>query len=164
MWSVFFLFCLIAEIKQLWLHVYTTSRFSVVWFQGASVLSPAVTDFIISGHEQPLTFPLVEARCEGCGPITQEQELLRPGAERRTIASLIKWMWGQVGVAANEGCRRGKLQGKSVGSDVGVEGGLWGSAKKDPKQNVFWWRAPFCPVMASLAFFHHSQWREANGA
>ena len=72
--------------------------------------------------------------------------------------SLIKLMWKQVGVAANERCGQGILQGIV----------MWGEglsqAKKDPKQNVFWWRAPFCPVMASLALFHHSQWREANEA
>lgn len=43
-------------------------------------------------------------------------------------------MWRQVGVAANEGCRQGKLQGKVLAVTWGE--GL-SQAKKDPKQNVF---------------------------
>lgn len=39
-----------------------------------------------------------------------------------------------MGVAANEGCRQGKLQGKVLAVTWGE--GL-SQAKKDPKQNVF---------------------------
>lgn len=52
---------------------------------------------------------------------------------------------------------------RSVCSDWegrGVESGL----RKSPNKMCFDGGPLFCPVMASLPRFHHSQWREANGA
>lgn len=141
------------------LHVCPSFRFLRVWLKDKSVSWSVLADIIIIGHEQPLTSPLVEEQWGGCGPIKQDRTV---GLYRVSDnCSLIKWMWRQVGVAANEGCRQEKLQGKVLAV---MQGEGLSQAKKDPKQNVFWWRAPFCPVMASLPRFHHSQWREANGA
>lgn len=38
-----------------------------------SVFWPSLADTIITGHEPPLTFPLVEKQREGSGPIKQER-------------------------------------------------------------------------------------------
>lgn len=87
-------------------------------FQGKSVFWPAPADISSSGHEPPLTFPLVEGAegdwggADGAQPIKEEQALCfqraRSAGQSQFMIKKKKRMWRQVGVGANEGRGRGE--------------------------------------------------------
>lgn len=54
-------------------HMATSYRFLGAGLRDESVFWPSLADIIITGHELPLTFPLVEEQWEGGGPIKQER-------------------------------------------------------------------------------------------
>lgn len=140
----------ITQIKWLWLHAtdfwygsWINLSFGLYWQTSSSQ--------VMSSH-----WPshLLKSSGEAVGQLNKSGR--SASTEHRALdnRSLIKWMWRQVGVAANEGCRHGKLHGKVLAV---MWGKGWAKLKKTPNKMCFdggplfvlsW---PLCPAFITAS-------------